>query len=250
MFWDLLTIKNRAKRVLEKHYWEYFLAVVACSLICGFTAKVTVNLDIRGQHFRTLQDVINYLIMMWNRYYPSILSALAVSGTGRLLWKIFIANPFETGGSRYRTLASYGHYDFQNIFYSFSNDKYLNIVKTTLLRDLYVLLWSLLLIVPGIIKAYSYFMVPYILAENPGITTERAFEISRSVTEGEKWRMFLMNISFMGWYLLGVICFGVGILFVLPYHKATQAELYGALRFKAVRENLVNHDEIGAELFE
>ena len=250
MYWDSLTIKNRAKKVLENHYWEYFLAVVACSLICGFTARLTLNIDIKGQHLRTLQDVIDFLLAVWRRYYPSIVSTLAVSGFGRCLWKIFITNAFETGSCRYRTIASYGHYDFQNIFYAFSKDRYINIVKTILIRDIYVFLWSALLIVPGIIKSYSYFMVPYIMAENPGITTDRAFSISKSVTTGEKWRIFILDLSFAGWFLLGTLCFGLGVLFVLPYHQAAHAELYGALRFKAVRENLVNREEIGAELFD
>lgn len=249
MYWDIPTIKARAKRVISNHFGEYFLATVVCGIICGYAARIRIRLDLSGLHFRTLQDVIDYLLILWSRYYPSIIASLALSVFTHILWKIFVANPFETGSCRYRTLATYKHYDFQNVFFSFSGERYTNIVLTMFIRDVYLIFYTLLLIVPGIIKSYSYFMVPYILAENPGISSKRAFEISESVTVGEKRRIFVLNLSFIGWFLLGALCFGVGILFVLPYYEAAQAELYGALRFKAVRERLVEQSEIGAELF-
>jgi len=249
MFWDSGTLKRRARNVLTGHYWIYLLAVAVCALITSHSLRVSVRIDIRGKNFRSLEDLINYLIMMWNRYYPSILSSLAVSGIGKTIWKIFAANPFDAGSCRFRTLATYGKYDFQSIFSAFSEGRYKNTVVALFLRDVFLTLWSLLLIVPGIIKSYSYFMVPYIMAENPGVSWERAFQISKTVTRGEKWRMFLMDLSFLGWYILGALCLGVGILFVLPYHSAARAELYGALRFKAASQNLCSREEIGAELF-
>lgn len=249
MYWDSKTLKKRARDVLTGHYWEYFLAVVLTGILCGSVTRFSIRINLNQYHFRSLSEVFSFILQWIYSHYPTFLSSLAVSGVGKTLWKIFIGNPFEIGSSRYRTVASYRKYDFQNIFFPFAEGRYLHSVVTLLLRDLYVFLWSLLFVIPGIIKSYSYFMVPYILAENPGISRERAFEISKRATSGEKLNMFLLDMSFIGWYLLGTLCLGVGVLFVVPYHSAAHAELYGALRFKAARENICGPSEIGSELF-
>ena len=208
-----------------------------------------VTIRINGQNFRSIEDVIRYFLMWLRDNYPSVISSLAVSGTGRMLWRIFIGNPFSVGSCRYRTLATYRNYDFQNVFFSFAEGRYIKSVTVILVRDIYIALWSLLFIIPGIIKSYSYFMVPYIIAENPSVSRERAFEISQRATNGEKLNMFLLDLSFLGWYLLGAMCLGIGTLFVVPYHYAAKTELYGALRFKSVKEGICRRDEIGSELF-
>ena len=105
------------------------------------------------------------------------------------------------------------------------------------------------LAVLSVIFSLIAFAVPFILAENPGIDAKRALRLSYDMTLGEKGNMFLLNLSFLGWLLLGAVACGVGVLFVIPYIYATQAELYGALRIKAVRCGLCTNQEIGLELF-
>ena len=249
VYWDSKTLKRRAKDVLSGHYWHYFLVMLVCGVIGGTVTHFNLKISINHQNFRNLDEFFRYLLNWFYTHYPSIVTSFAASGVAKTLWEIFIANPLEIGNCRYRTLASYKKYEFQNIFFPFSEGRYIKSVVTLLLRDIYILLWSLLFIIPGIIKGFSYFMVPYILAENPNISRERAFEISKKATSGEKWRMFVFDLSFIGWYLLGALCFGVGVFFVLPYHFAAKAELYGALRFKAVRESICGPNEIGSELF-
>ena len=123
---------------------------------------------------------------------------------------------------------------FNDLFFMFGDAKsyYMNVVKTQFLRMLYEFLWSLLLVIPGIIKSYQYRMVPYILAENPSISAKRAFAMSKKMTDGEKWKMFVLDLSFIGWKLLGVLACGIGVYFVEPYLQATYAELYEAMRAK------------------
>ena len=96
--------------------------------------------------------------------------------------------------------------------------------------DLKTLLWLFLFIVPGLIKAYEYSMIPYLLAENPNITTDEAFSLSKQMTTGQKMDLFVLDLSFLGWIILGLICCGIGILFVLPCPQATKAEVYLTLR--------------------
>lgn len=103
--------------------------------------------------------------------------------------------------------------------------------KTTacarLLRGLYVFLWSLLFIIPGIIAGYSYAMTGYILAENPELTAGEAIERSRQMMSGNRWRLFCMQISFIGWEIVSILLtFGIGNLWLIPYKQAANAAFY------------------------
>ena len=91
----------------------------------------------------------------------------------------------------------------------FLNGAYLRNVATIFCRDLYTALWTLCLVIPGIVKSYEYKMIPYILAENPRISRKRAFEISKNMMDGEKWNAFVLDLSFIGWNLLSTITFGI-----------------------------------------
>jgi uncharacterized membrane protein len=99
-------------------------------------------------------------------------------------------------------------------------------VTTTLLQGLYILLWSLLFIIPGIIAAYNYAMTSYILAENPNLTASQALEMSKTIMNGNRFRLFCLTFSFIGWHLLAVLTFGIGELWVVPYEQAAIAAFY------------------------
>lgn len=106
------------------------------------------------------------------------------------------------------------------------------------LKSLFLYLWSLT-IVGGLIKRYSYYMIPYIMAENPETTREEAFLLSRSMMNGQKWRTFLLELSFIGWAILGVLTFGLSnLLFLTPYKQAVMANLYMQLRKTAKEKKL------------
>ena len=99
------------------------------------------------------------------------------------------------------------------------------------LRDLFIALWTLLLIVPGIIKGYAYRMVPYILAENPDMNYKEALDLSSKMMYGNKWKSFVLDLSFIGWIILSILTFGILLLFyVNPYIGSTNAELYKAIK--------------------
>ena len=99
-------------------------------------------------------------------------------------------------------------------------------VTTTLLQILYILLWSLLFIIPGIIAAYNYAMTSYILAENPNLTASQALEMSKTIMNGNRWRLFCLTFSFIGWHLLAALTLGIGELWVVPYEQAAIAAFY------------------------
>lgn len=120
----------------------------------------------------------------------------------------------------------------------------MNTVVTMLLKDLRILAWTLLLIIPGIIKSYAYRFVPYILADNPEISHSRAIELSNQMTAGQKMDIFILDLSFLGWYLLGLLALVVGTLFVHPYVNSTMAELYAVLRRDAIGRGLTTQEEL------
>lgn len=87
-------------------------------------------------------------------------------------------------------------------------------------------------------------MVPYILADNPNIGVKKAIALSNEMTLGHKFDMFVLDLSFIGWYLLGALAFGIGVFFVLPYENATDAELYLVLRKNALETNLCSSEDL------
>ena len=145
----------------------------------------------------------------------------------------FLLNPIELGCDRffYKNLDEPAEVA-KNVLFAFDNN-YLNVVKTLFFRDLYTFLWSLLFVIPGIIKAYEYRMIPYILADDPTISAEEAFAKSREMMTGQKWKAFVLDLSFIGWDILSILTCGIlAVFYVSPYQNATNAALYEALSKK------------------
>jgi uncharacterized membrane protein len=107
---------------------------------------------------------------------------------------------------------------------------YIRILLTSLLMNIYIVLWSLLLVVPGIIKAYSYSMTYYILKDDPDLKYNSAIEKSMRMMEGHKMDLFLLDLSMIGWLFLSIITFGIGFLFLAPYNETAHAHFYEDLK--------------------
>ena len=148
-----------------------------------------------------------------------------------ILLDVFICNPIEVGCKRFYVRNLNESAQIGNVGFAFDNH-YKNITKTMFFRDLYTILWTLLFIIPGIVKSYEYQMIPYLLAENPQMSREQAFAESKRMMSGQKWRAFVLDLSFIGWNILSAITLGIlGIFYVQPYMDATHAALYEALRY-------------------
>ena len=103
---------------------------------------------------------------------------------------------------------------------------YGRILGTMLLSSVYQFLWMLLLIIPGIIKGYSYALTPYLLKDHPELKFNAAIEESMRLMSGNKMRLFLLDLSFIGWFLLGLITFGIAFLWITPYWNTARAAFY------------------------
>ena len=120
-----------------------------------------------------------------------------------------------------------GQHDTANTANMFDGYRdFMRITFTMLLQGIYTFLWALLLIVPGIIKYYSYRMTMYVLHDNPELKYNGAIERSMQLMKGHKMKLFLLDLSFIGWLLLGILTFGIGFLWVGPYYCGANAAFY------------------------
>ena len=143
----------------------------------------------------------------------------------------FLVNPFVVGVQRFSIRNLNSEAEVKEAAYGFDNN-YKQNVKTMFQRDILIFLWSLLFIIPGIVKAYEYRMIPYLLADDPTMTKDRAFAESRAMMHGNKWRAFVLDLSFLGWHLLSLLTLGIlEVFYVAPYKFMTDAALYEALRY-------------------
>ncbi len=117
---------------------------------------------------------------------------------------------------------------FAHLFDGFSD--YFRILLTQILTNLYICLWSLLLIVPGIIKGYSYAMTPFILRDRGELQYNGAIEESMRMMDGHKMELFILDLSFIGWALLCILTLGIGFLWLTPYIQTTRAQFYESLK--------------------
>jgi uncharacterized membrane protein len=236
--WTREELKTRAKAALRQSYWKAFLISLVIAIAIGSS-----NLNWRHENSSGSGFGNSYI-----HIDPAILALFA--GIGLLIaitvfaFRIFLGYPLEVGGRRYFLHSAQYEFDMNYLGSVFNGKQYMDVVKAMLWKALFNFLWFLLFIIPGIVKIYAYRMVPYILADNPNIGYRRALELSKSMTDGHKGDMFLLDLSFIGWYILGAIAFGIGVLFVNPYFDATQAELYIKLREFAIDKGLCTYDEL------
>lgn len=120
--------------------------------------------------------------------------------------------------------------DYGHLFDGFN--QYFRIFLAELLRGIYILLWALLLIIPGLIKEYSYAMTEFILKDNPEMSGEEAICESMRLMQGHKMQLFLLDLSMIGWLILSILTLGIGLLFLMPYNYTAHAHFYEDLKAK------------------
>ena len=215
--WNRQQVKEQAKQIMKRNYWKMFVVTLIAGILCA-------------EYVDLIQAVEDFIP---DNVLPSMLSSILTILSGGffvgLLYSIFIGDVIRVGEQYYFIKNHNGNPELSEIFQGFKGN-YLNVVKIMFIMQLKITLWLLLLVVPGIIKAYEYSMIPYLLAENPNITTDEAFSLSKQMTTGQKMNLFVLDLSFLGWYFLGFLCFGIGALFVKPYDVAAFTEVYLILK--------------------
>lgn len=231
--WTRAELKERAKTVLRTNYWKAFIV-----------ALVMVILGVDGSNGSNVRRGQDHYYNMDSGHLWFVLKIVGIICIIVLLVLWFVGYIIEVGGRKFFIRAAEGETEMGYLGYGFNSNFYWDIFKAMFYCRVIIFLWTLLLIIPGIIKGYAYRMVPYILADNPNIGTKRAMELSQEMTMGEKWDIFVLDLSFLGWYILGALALGVGGFFVKPYEYATNAELYLRLREDALKRGLCRYEEL------
>lgn len=184
--------------------------------------------QIRSQALDAIKTRWNSLALI-TFVYACIIGALSFTGVG----PVVISGSFTVSLSIISLKAiRREHFELKNLFDGFYN--FVNTFLLGLVNTVFVALWSLLFLVPGIIKSLSYSMSYYIIAENPEMSSEEARRESIMMMNGNKMRLFKLQLSFIGWYILSIFTFGILLFWVIPYAQAATAVFYEDIkpRFK------------------
>ena len=202
---SITNYKNRALSALENKWGNFVLITFVYGFIIGITQVLSGDKD-----------------------SPAILHLI-----GLVLF--ILALPLTWG---YQTLflgaVRGGEATAKDMFEGYNKELFSRVLTTTLLYYVYVFLWSLLLLIPGCIKAYSYAMTPYILKDNPEMKNNAAIEESMRMMDGHKLELFLLDLSFIGWAILSILTCCIGFLWLAPYMSMARVNFYEDLKKASV----------------
>ena len=222
-------LRVKAWNSLKGKYWMAFVVTLVMGVLASFGSTM----------ISTSQQLMEVVGMVEPAQMDSTMAigALVVSGISLVICliglaiSVFVGNAAEVGLANYYIKNTDSNPTFADAFLGFKV-KYGRNIGTLLLMGIKIALWSLLFVIPGIIKTYEYAMIPYILADDAEISSKEAFKKSKAMMNGNKWRLFKLNFSFIGWTLLAIVTCGVGTFFLVPYVAAANAEFYVELKNK------------------
>ncbi len=215
--------------------WQAFFSTrngVFASLINGFASGTIYHSLIEGINNILGSEIAGLIIV--------IVLALALA----FIFWFWLSNVYSVISRRiFLESRIYQKIDPQRFMFLFHVKKWTNVAKVMLIKYVYNSLWYGLFIIGGIIKHYSYFAVPFILAENPAISAKQAIDLSRQMMDGNKMACFKLDLSYIGWYLLKLATLGLsGLFYSNAYHVTAQSELYCDLRSLAKQKQMANAD--------
>ena len=187
-----------------------------------------VSVEVNGQDLDSIKNNVPVAILS-----TAVMFLILIGVTVGLMVLALVLNPLNVGARKFFIQNASNpetKVDGLNVGFVFGKN-YRDIVFSMLGTQMITLLWTLLLIVPGIYKAYCWRLVPFIIADNPEISGKEARAKSNAMMNGSKWASFVLDLSFIGWKLVGALTFGIlNIVFTNPYEAATDTELYLELK--------------------
>lgn len=270
--WIRSDLKERAKQTFKKFYWKCVIVGFIAMLVGGGldsgawrinnnigNSNQTQNYQIDSNDFDnglyqdpeiTSQEINGNISNGIENFISTGFFALFL-GIGLVVSlivfviKLLVTYPIQIGKNNYFMGIRREEKSLDSLILIYKSGFLKETVITMFCKGLFQFLWSLLFVIPGIIKSYEYRMIPYILSENPQITRKRAFELSKTMMRGNKWKTFVLDLSFIGWYILSGITLGiVAIFYVIPYVESTNAELYAYLREEALNNGSAKPTEL------
>lgn len=246
--WSRKEIKTLSQARLHYNYWKMVVVGIIISL-CGGSASSVFKWKFKSNTgFGHKEDSFHYfsflpfpeldnvqnMIQSINLIHSSLIFLVIFGIMIAILFGIFVFNPLYAGCIRFFVKNVENNADFSEITFYFGKN-YMNTVKTLFFWRLYIFLWTLLFIIPRIIKGYEYRMVPYILAERPDLDYKQVLQLSSRMMNYEKFHVFVLDLSFIGWGLLSLATCGiVGVFYVTPYIEQTYPFLYNILKCRVI----------------
>lgn len=181
-----------------------------------------------------------------NSYYQRIVINPFI-GYSLTFISMFVLLPLAVGYSNsMRVLLETGDNRLTNNSFSLGFGNWLHVVWGMILSTIYIFLWTLLLIIPGIIKSYSYALTPYILVEHPEMSANEAIEESMRLMDGHKFDLFYLQLSFIGWAILSILSLGLGVFWLIPYQMTAQAAFYRDIKNEAMplQDNVIEPERV------
>lgn len=181
-----------------------------------------------------------------NSYYQRIVINPFI-GYSLTFISMFVLLPLAVGYSNsMRVLLETGDNRLTNNSFSLGFGNWLHVVWGMVLSTIYIFLWTLLLIIPGIIKSYSYALTPYILVEHPEMSANEAIEESMRLMDGHKFDLFYLQLSFIGWAILSILSLGLGFFWLIPYQMTAQAAFYRDIKNEAMplQDNVIEPERV------
>ena len=228
---DRAELKSRGMNAFKANYWPCvgagFLTTISIAKAGGggsgsgnWSNTFSNSSSSSGQ---MTEDEVMGLIVLLGAIF---LICMVIWVVGMVI-KAFVFNPLLIGCRKFWVNNADGVARGEDLLYGFKCGSYMNVVKVMFLKDLFVFLWSLLFIIPGIIKSYEWYMVAYLIAEDPTQSWTDVKEKSSQMMDGYKMDTFILGLSFIGWAVLSAFTCGIlAIFYVNPYIYATDAELY------------------------
>ncbi|WP_130432325.1 DUF975 family protein [Cuneatibacter caecimuris] len=213
-------------------YEEYQSAGVSATQ--GVLAGIVNGIGQAGSFLFGILNVINQFL-----FHDSV-AAIFIILLGlliRFIYWCFVGNVLVVGKNRFfMETVTYEHAPVPRMLFIYRVNRAFKVAAAMFMRGFFLLLW-MLTIVGGPIKYYTYYMIPYIVAENPDIDWKSAMALSKRMTSGHKWRMFLLDLSFIGWDILNAFTFGLlDLFYIVPYKNSVRAQLYQRQREQVIRE--------------
>ena len=153
--------------------------------------------------------------------------------------------PFTVAVSGYRLKCLRNNEFYSESIFHIVKPNFWKFISIEIVKSLFLLLWTILLIIPGCIKALAYSMTEYIICDNPNLSSKKAIKLSNTITKGYKWDLLIMYLSFIPWYLLSIITLGLGYIYVIPYIGITKAMYYENLKKNAIETGFATPEEFG-----
>lgn len=219
--------KQKAREALRGNWGKAVGTGLMASLLgAGITAAKSVGSSAGNSSYDSISDLNGIIPEEFQVVYMLLFSILGFTIIVFTLVHFIVGGAATLGYARFNlNLADHQPAAFADLFSEFR--RFGDGFVMQLLRTVYTFLWSLLFVIPGIYASYGYAMTPYIMLEHPELTPNEAIAKSKELMHGNRWRLFCLEISFIGWILLAaLLTCGIGMLWVTPYMEAATAAFY------------------------